>query len=254
MIRGLYSAAAGLGVQQEKLDVVSHNLANVSTAGYKKDTAIMGAFFEFLVEKRDPAQVISEPEKVIGSAGIGAAVVDVVTNLEPGPLQQTGNATDFAIAGDGFFNILLAGGQVVYTRDGSFKVDAGGNLVTSSGDRVLGENGPIVLSRNDFLVRNDGAILSGGNVVDRMVITGFGNKAGLKKAGNNYFSALPGANPVAVEKPAVKQGCLEKANTDLVGEMTGLIEALRLYQLNQRILRAQDELLAKAVTQIGTVK
>ncbi|MCL6639656.1 MAG: flagellar basal-body rod protein FlgF [Firmicutes bacterium] len=253
MLRGIYASASGLNVQQNRLDAVAGNIANVNTVGYKKDAVAAGPFFERLIERDDPAERPAGRLSGVGGMTLGAELEAVRPWLNPGPVVETRRNADLAIAGEGFFSVETGDGRVLYTRDGSFRRDRDGYLVTARGDRVLGQNGPILIQEDGFKVTEDGRVVTAGGVVDKLAVYRF-NAEELQKDGANCFAAPAGARPAAVQDPRILQGYLEMSNVDPVDEMVTMMEAHRLYQFNQRLLRAQDELLGKAVNQLGTVK
>ena len=255
MIRGLYTAASGLTAQQQKLDITSNNLANVATNGFKKDTTANSSFFESLIERQDHTEQSSVKRQVyVGKLDQGTTIEEVLPYLGAGFLQQTQTDSDLAIDGEGFFSIQDPGGSLYYTRDGAFKLDNDGYLATVSGDKVLGENGPLQLVEKGFKVLEDGSVVAAsGTLVDKLLIVNLDRK-NLKRTGQINFVALDGTKPAAVVKPELRQGYLESSNVNTADEMVNLIEVHRLYQVNQRLLRAEDEMLEKAVSQIGVVK
>jgi len=253
MIRGLYSSANGLSVQQQRMDTIANNVANINTNGFKKEKVIAGTFLEHLIERDNQNSKNAGQANILGSMPLGSSVNEVVSVMEQGLLQETQNPMDLAISGNGFFSIQGLDGNNYYTRDGAFKLDQDGFLVTAAGDIVLGENGPLRPGK-DFKVGADGKVFSfEGTFVDSLVIVEFNKDVNLVKTKNNYLTAA-GAQPDMIQTPDLKQGFLEKSNVDLANEMTDLIEVFRFYQANQRLFRTQDEILAKAVTQVGVVK
>lgn len=251
MIRGLYSSANGLSVQQQKMNAIANNVANINTNGFKKDLVVTGTFLEHLVKRDDRNN--ARQANILGAMPFGSSVNDIVSVMEQGLLQETQNPTDIAIIEKGFFSVQDLEGNVYYTRDGAFKLDQEGFLITAKGDNVLGENGPLQPGKG-FKIETDGKVLSSaGKFVDSLAIAQFANNESPAKTKDNYYTAS-GAQPVKVETPRLKQGFLEKSNVDMAKEMTDLIEVFRLYQANQRLFRTQDEILQKAVTQVGAVK
>jgi flagellar basal-body rod protein FlgF len=253
MIRGLYTSANGLSVQQQRMNAIANNVANINTNGFKKDIVTTSTFLEHLVQRDDRNNENEKRANILGAMPLGSFVNDIVFVMEQGLLQETQNPTDISISGEGFFSVQDLDGNVYYTRDGAFKLDQEGFLVTVKGDNVLGENGPLQPGK-DFKVGTDGKVFSSeGKLVDSLVIMQFDNNDNPTKSRDNYYTASD-AQPVMVETPDLRQGFLEKSNVDITKEMTDLIEVFRLYQANQRLFRTQDEILQKAVTQVGVVK
>lgn len=260
MIRGLYSSTAGMDVQQARVESISNNLANAATPGYKKETVRTGSFPELLLVQHGGPDSKKEPvsrPKTIGAINNGALVADVSVNYDQGLIQETGNFSDILIKGPGFFAVSAPSpedpARVCYTRNGAFKVDPEGYLVTSSGYRVLGEAGEIQSGSEEFNISPDGTIESKGNVLDRLRLVEFDDLAGLRKEADGIFVDLQSeARPAAVT--AVSQGYLEKSNVNVVDEMADLIATARTYEVNQKLIQAHDELLAKAANQVGSLR
>ena len=297
MLRGLYTSTAGMDVQQAKVENISNNMANAATPGYKKDELLIQSFpQQLLIEqggpKRKDGLPLPNPAARIGSLGTGALITGSVTDYTPGTLQETGNQTDMAIRGPGFFAVTdPAGGgpygqaagqaqqelpvadpardQVFYTRSGFFKVDREGYLTLNERYRVLGEAGAIKVGSGEFSVSPDGTIEAGGTVVDRLRVVEFDDLNSLSKEGEGLFTAPEGNEGLAVQdqgpgmpqvsgRPAansvVEQGKLETSNVNVVDEMAQLIAVMRAYEANQRMIQNYDEILNKAVNQVGSIR
>lgn len=257
MLRGLYITMNSLDVQQAKLNNISNNLANLATTGYKKNNVVVNQFSETLqlaLEANGPGG----KRQPIGQGNLGNMVTQVHIDYKPGPLTETGNLTDLALEGKGFFVVENDNGDQLYTRDGSFHVDAEGNLLSSEGYRVLGEGGPITLEDPEHLViREDGTIFSGEGEeveeVDKLQIVEFADPALLKKTDGNYFTDPEGSAEPAVSTTVV-QGWLERSNVDPVQEMIDIIPVARIYESSQKLVQVNDELLDKVINQVGRVK
>lgn len=252
MVRGLYTSGWSMLALQKKMDVLTNNLANVSTTGYKKDTVVLEGFPKYLAERLNDNTTRGVP---IGELSFSNDVGEVYTYFNQGTLLKTDNSLDMSIKDDGraFFTITVPGaaGQY-YTRDGSFKLNADGQLVTGDGYYVLGQNGIIQLNGDDFTVTRDGTIIQDGAVVDRLLITQFQDPGTLRKNGENLFTAAE--NSVTEEfSGEVMQNYLEQSNAEAIKEMVDMISLMRNYEANQRVINAIDETLDKAVNQIGKV-
>jgi flagellar basal-body rod protein FlgF len=248
MIRGLYTGASGMLAEAQRTDVISNNLANVNTAGFKKDVTVMKDFASLLISRvNDGAET-----PVIGSMGVGVMVDEVATDYSTGTVKTTGNDFDLAIEGNGFFAVQTPQGKR-YTRNGTFAKNAKGEIVTSDGYQVLGDNGgPIVVSSGKMTVGTDGRVFVNNNVVGKLQLVDFANEKQLTKEGAGLFVAPNGQQ----EQPAtggVRQGALEMANVNVVSEMVNLITNLRAYETNSKVIQSHDELLNKAVTDVGKV-
>ncbi|WP_422447932.1 flagellar basal-body rod protein FlgF [Thermoanaerobacterium sp. DL9XJH110] len=255
MLRGLYTSASGMLANMERTDVISNNIANVGTTGFKKDRVIMRAFPEMALYRLDDPETVPPGKPVdwrpfIGVLGTGVTVDEINTNFSQGPIKTTSNPLDLAIEGEGFFEVLTGEG-VRYTRDGSFTLDRDGFLVTREGYYVLGENGPIALGRSgDITINERGEIFSDGNFVARLVVVAFPQQAPPAKQGDNLY--VSAAQPLPAQARII-QGALEGSNVNSVSEMVDLITAFRAYEANQKAVQAADETLGKAVNDIARI-
>lgn len=249
MFRGLYTAGTAMLTQNKRMDVVANNLANAQTVGFKKDSLISRSFNDILLSEiyDDDAQVFP----VIGPTNTGIHVDRTITSFEAGSLEDTGTPSDFALIGDGFFVIETANGMR-FTRAGNFAFDANGRMLTTEGNIVMGTQGEIRVNPKDFNVDSSGNIYSEGVLVNRFSIVEFNNTDNLKKEGSSLYIA---SNPEDVRPSTtlVKQGALETANVDLTKEYINMIELSRNQESNQRVIRMLDEVLGKAVNEIGAV-
>jgi len=257
MIRGLYTSGWSMLALQKKMDVLSNNLANVSTNGYKRDTVAMEGFPELLAKRlNDHTDGISGGVPV-GDLSFSDDVGNVYTWFKPGSLQQTEQNLDFCLKDDGkaFFSIAVPSENnftAYYTRDGSFELNAAGQLVTRQGFFVLGQKGVIQLDSDQFMLQKDGTIVQDGEVVDTLLIKQFEDPTTLRKNGQNLLSPTDGT----VEEDfsgQVLQSYLEQSNVEVVREMVDMISLMRSYESNQRIITAMDSTLDKAVNEVGRV-
>ncbi|MGI6192280.1 MAG: flagellar basal-body rod protein FlgF [Christensenellales bacterium] len=250
MIRSFYTAGSAMLVQRDRMDVLSSNLTNVETTGYKADTLYHGSFRDMLLERtNDPEKTQS---KVVGPLNTGTHIDRVFTSFTQGSLEQTGRKLDLALDGEGFFAVNTPEGQR-FTRDGSFSVNAEGYLVNSEGHYVQGENGRIQVGGDMFTVDAEGNIANAeGQNIARLRIVSFNNLNGLRKEGHNLFvNESAGAERQADAK--VLQGSLEGSNVDVSAELTRLLNVSRTYQTNQRVFMTVDSSLEKAVNEVGRV-
>jgi flagellar basal-body rod protein FlgF len=245
MIRGLYAGASGMLAEAQRTDVISNNLANVNTAGFKKDITVTKDFASLLISRvNDGAET-----PVIGTLGVGVMVDEVATDYSTGTVKTTGNDFDLAIEGKGFFAVETPQGKR-YTRNGTFARSSKGELVTSDGYRVLGTNGPIIVMDGKMSVSSDGRVMVDNNEVGRLQVVDFADEKQLTKEGASLFVAPDGQQ----EQPAaggVRQGALEMANVNVVGEMVNLISNYRAYEINGKVVQSHDSLLGKAANDIG---
>ncbi len=256
MIRSLWIAKTGLDAQQTQMDVISNNLANVSTSGFKRARAV----FEDLLYQtlRQPGAQSSQQTQLPSGLQIGTGVKPVATEriFTQGNLQQTGNAKDVAIQGSGFFQIQMPDGTTAYTRDGSFQTDSQGQLVTSSGYLVQ----PGITFPADTIsvtIAPDGTVsaLQPGNVAPTQVgtlqLATFINPAGLISMGENLYKetaasgtpnvATPGTNGTGL----LNQGYTETSNVNVVEELVNMIQTQRAYEINSKSIQTSDQMLQR---------
>lgn len=259
MIRGLYTSGWSMMAIQKKMDVVSNNLANVNTNGYKKDTVIFEAFPDVLTKRINDTRSQLNPSGVPGQMQLGSDVGEVFTYFTQGQLNKTNNNFDMAIADsdNAFFSVNVTGAdgttKEYYTRDGSFTVRSDGHLVTKDGFEVLGKNGPIVLKNADFSVSPDGTVVQNGAAIDKLAIKEFTDTTTLRKVGTNLLETTADTRERNFSG-TVQQGYLELSNVNVVREMVDMISVMRSYEANQKVLQAQDSTLEKAVNEIGSLR
>jgi flagellar basal-body rod protein FlgF len=249
MIRGLYTAAAGMLAGLLRHETTVHNLANVRTVGYKADRAVVSDFPSMLLAQVNGNQ--SGP--VVGKTGTGVSLAALVTDFSEGPLTLTDHPFDFAVAGDGFFRLETPEG-VRYTRDGRFHRDVDGRLVTANGYPVLGNDGPIILPQGQLTVTDQGGLFVDNTFVDQFSLAHFDDLQDLVKDGQTTF-AHRGGEPalVAAEDVQIYQGYLEESNVDTAQSTSEMMSVLRAYQLSQRLVQYQDRVNGQSVSDLGSV-
>ncbi|MEO8166049.1 MAG: flagellar basal-body rod protein FlgG [Betaproteobacteria bacterium] len=256
MIRSLWIAKTGLEAQQTQMDVIAHNLANVSTNGYKRQRAV----FEDLLYQtlRQPGAQSSQQSEVPSGLQIGTGVQPIATEriFTQGNLQQTGNSLDVAIQGNGFFQVLLPDGTNAFTRDGAFQLNSQGQLVTSSGYQV---QPPITLPANvvSVTIAKDGIVsvtqagASAATQVGQMQLATFINAGGLQSRGENLYvetaaSGAPSPNaPGANGAGLLNQAYVETSNVNVAEELVNMIQTQRAYEINSKAIQSSDQMLAK---------
>ena len=258
MIRGIFTAASGLGVLQARMDVTSNNLANLSTNGYKQDRVEVAAFPDLMLQERVRVKVGGMGIggwSSVGQTNQGAVVTGVFTDHSTGILSETGKETDLALSGEGYFSFEPRGGEgkVLYSRDGELSINSEGYLVNSRGDRILGDGGPVQVNGQSFTVSPGGVLTTADGTGVQLDMVEFQDKSRLVKEGNGYFSA-PSGEGIAATRPGVTQKYLEKSNVDVTAEMVNMVEIARAYEATQKLVQTQDELLGNAINQVGTVR
>lgn len=261
MVRSLWTAATGMNSQQANIDTVANNLANVNTSGFKKQRAE----FEDLLYQTVKLAGTPATEDTITPVGVqmghGAKLAATQRIFEQGNLQTTGVNTDIAIQGDGFFRVLQYDGTYAYTRDGSFKIDADRQLVTSNGLRVLPE---IIFPENyraeTIAVSRDGRVtVRVGDYNDpievgQLELYRFQNNAGLSAVGSNLFRQTPASGQAIAGRPgfggfgSTEHKFLEMSNVSTVSEMVNMIVAQRAYEFNSKAIQTSDNMLGTAVS------
>jgi flagellar basal-body rod protein FlgG len=256
MIRSLYIAKTGLEAQQTNLDVITNNLANVSTNGFKKSRAV---FEDLLYQNvRQPGAQSSQQTQLPSGLQIGTGVRTVATERihTQGNPQQTGNSKDVMINGSGFFQVLMPDGTTAYTRDGSFQTDSNGQLVTSSG-YVL--QPPITVPSNalSMTVGRDGtvSVTTPGTVAPTQIgsiqVSNFVNPAGLESFGENLYAETGASGTAQAGTPGTNgngvlmQGYVETSNVNVVEEMVNMIQTQRAYEINSKAITTSDQMLQK---------
>lgn len=259
MIRGLYTSGWSMTANSKQMDIVSNNLANVNTNGYKKDTVVFESFPDALISRINDSKSSLNPSGKVGDVQLGNDVGEVFTYYHQGQLIKTDNSLDMAISGSdtAFFTVAVPDNngnlRQSYSRDGAFGLNTERQLVTKEGYLVMGENGPITLETENFNISSDGSILQNGEVIDKLMIKSFTDTKTLRKTGSNLVERTEETQEQEFSG-VIKQGYLEQSNVNAVNEMINMITIMRSYEANQKILQAQDGALEKAVNEVGTVR
>ncbi|MDD5017606.1 MAG: flagellar basal-body rod protein FlgF [Eubacteriales bacterium] len=251
MLRSFYIAGTGMLVQREKMDVLTNNITNIDTTGYKKDSLISSTFEDMLIERVNDPYVISTTT-IVGLQNTGTHVEEIVTQFEQGSLEATGRSCDVALRGDGFFVVSTGDGDR-YTRDGSFSVDENGYLVNSDGYYVMGKSGRIYAGSDDFTIDEQGNIYVDDVLKETLIIVAPADLSGLRKQGNNLYYNYAAGQMLDTADTKVMQGYLESSNVDMAEELVEMMALTRAYELNQRVLKMVDESLEITVNQVGKV-
>ncbi|KAF0240208.1 MAG: hypothetical protein FD180_5019 [Planctomycetota bacterium] len=245
MSNSLYIPAAGMLAEDARADVIANNLANVRTAGFRKDFV---SFRQRLLR--------SGAADVPGRSVPGLALDRTAWDREPGPAFVTGRPLDLALQGEGWFAVRRDG-RTVYTRAGDFRVNADGRLSTSDGrGEVLSTGGsPISLAGIPRVeVNGRGEVVGPEGVIAALAVVAFDDESRLEKIGDALFRDAGGAGPRTATAVEVVPGALEQASVEPVREMTAMIAAMRAYEMNAEALRMQDEMLGKAANEVGRLQ
>ncbi|WP_144300140.1 flagellar basal-body rod protein FlgG [Elioraea rosea] len=255
-MRSLHIASTGMLAQQTNVEVISNNIANLSTTGFKRRRA---EFQDLIYQNmRRVGSTSSDTGTVVPSGvqlGLGVKTAAVYRIAEQGNLSQTENRFDLAIRGPGYFQIELPSGETAYTRDGTFGLSPNGEIVTADGFRVLpgvqipNQARDVTINANgEVLVKLDGqAALQNVGQIQTAI---FANEAGLEAIGDNLFLETPASGQVQAGVPGapgygnIMQGFVETSNVNVVSEITSLITAQRAYEMNSKVITASDEMLS----------
>lgn len=260
-MRSLDIGATGMMAQQLNVDVISNNIANMTTTGYKKQRA---AFQDLMYQNlKRPGASSSDSGTTVPSGlqiGLGVKTGAVYRMNTQGVLQMTGNELDLAMTGRGFFQVELPSGETAYTRDGTFQINENGEIVTVQGYRVLpGMTVPADATALNIDIEGNVEVKIQGQAnstnLGQFELADFINPAGLEAIGNNFFtetnaSGAPVTGTANTEQfGGIEQGALENSNVDVVSEITSLITAQRAYEMNSNVISTSDEML-QTITQL----
>ncbi|MDZ5711264.1 flagellar hook-basal body protein [Jeotgalibacillus haloalkalitolerans] len=276
MFRGFYTVATGMLAQQRKTEMLTNNMSNVNTPGFKADQASMRAFPEMLLSSLGDSRVPTENGMSttrmtpVGGLNTGVYMQEAVPLFTQGDLRETGLSTDLAILqgdlpineetgipGALFFTLEHEDGTDRYTRNGNFALDADGFLTTPAGHYVLDENGARIELENDrFEVTDGGQVIQNGANIARIGIAYSDDPRALVKEGDELYRAPDGtvfdsAYNVADAGFSINQGSLERSNVDSARTMTDLMASYRSFEANQKVLQAYDRSMEKAVNEVG---
>lgn len=243
----IWNAVAGSIFQMRRLDVLSNNIANANTDGFKADDMSFSAYL---------AQ-IRQRQFVGARRGIDSIddQMRTFTSFAPGTLKTTGNPLDLAIAGDGFFTVQTPDGPQ-FTRSGNFRLDDQGTLVSGDGHPVLGEAGPVQLQVDvamDLVFDEYGTVYQDGQEIGRLRVTDVANPETLQKAGGKRFKATPATRSQVMEAPQVQQGVLEGSNVNIVRDITRIVQVGRSFDAYQRVIGLVDNINQRATQQLAQV-
>lgn len=256
MIRSLYTSVSSLISLENRQNVITNNMANANTNGFKSDNLSIKSFDEVYIQNRDNA---SKTPQIIGSLSLGSEIDEVNTYFSQGLLKQTSKPTDFAIEGRGFFVIqkaTLNGTETLYTRDGNFKIGTDGCLMTTSGDKVLGINQEtgnteaIFVGNSNFVIDSNNTINVEGFANYTLLTADFIDYDSLTKVGDNCYK---GENPIMDSNVWINQGYIENSNVSLTNEMVNMMTTMRNFETNQKMVQILDDTLGKAANEIGKV-
>lgn len=249
MFQGFYNLASGLLTQNRNLNVISNNMSNMTTPGFKSDTMTSTTFSQEMMYRN--GNQTRDTQYPIGNVNMIRVPEQTITNYEQGGFRATGNKLDFAINGKGFFRVESEGGYS-YTRNGSFYIDGENCLALEGVGKVQGLGGEIYLETDDVLIDGSGGIYSQeGDLIDNIQLVDFEDYTTLQKAENGTFTT--DAEAIDVEAPNILNETLEGSNVSAVKVMEEMMVAQRSYQSASQMLKIYDQLMTRAVNDIGKV-
>jgi flagellar basal-body rod protein FlgF len=242
-------------------DVVANNVANASSNGFKKSSAVFKQFDEVMVDKlnaQNKKDFYEDDSKSIGKVAIGAGVDRLYIDFSQGSLFETGNPLNVAINGDGFFAMKTSDNKDAYTRNGSFLISSNGFLKDNKGNNIIGdENKPIKIENNqikDLTITQDGTISTGTQRINRIKIVDFSDKNELLPVGNSTFIDSGKAGVKASKNYELRQGMVETSNSNIITEMVNSISGSRAYEAMTSMVKMTDGTLQKNINEVGRVQ
>jgi flagellar basal-body rod protein FlgG len=229
MIKGMYKSASGMIPRVQQQEAIANNIANATTAGFKKDDIFVR---ELSKAERKTAKTNAD--------WLQPMVTKAFTEHTSGSLDRTSNPLDLAIDGDGFFRLQSQDGSVALTRSGTFQVNSAGFLSYPGGYQLMGESGPIQVGAGNATIAQSGEVEVNGTIVGRIVPYTTVDLNKLQKVGETMYIAPSSVEMTAVPQPSVQQGYLESSNVDVISEMVDMIVSYRIYEANAKSLQTQD--------------
>lgn len=258
MLRSLYTGWTGMYTQQKRLDVISNNMANATTVGYKKEFVTSQSFDELLTIKiRDNSE--GWRKRSIGDMSLGAKIGEIHTDFIQGSLRETDNPFDLGIDGNGFFKVNVTDKEgnvsLSYTRAGQFHMTSDGYIVDANGNHLQSETGDlqVPVDAGEIVIDTLGYVSADGTVIDRLALADFEDYDYLKKYQDTYYRPVDGYT----EKEAdgfIRQGYTEQSNVMVVNEMVDLIATTRAYEANQKVIKAADAVMDQAANSVGRIQ
>lgn len=263
MLDGMKYANAGMIQMSMKQDIITNNLANATTAGFRRETGYISSFSDVLDKKMGFIPGKGGKPETNGYMEVGGGLEmeggmrqDSQTGFAQGSLRETGNNFDLALDDDGkgFFTVKV-GNDMRYTRNGAFRLAPDGHLTTSDGAQLMGQKGPINVGKAaNVEITPEGVVKADGREVDKLRVTTFMNFGALKKEGTNNFIDMNGGALTMNKGVCVRQGFIEQGNVNAVQEMVDLMQVSRAFEANQKMLQTQDQILRKAANEVGKVR
>ncbi|MCS6955833.1 MAG: flagellar hook-basal body protein [Candidatus Calescibacterium sp.] len=253
LYEGMQRAVESMSYLVKVQEIMTNNLANASTTGYRQDVTVVGNFGDLLQKNMKSIELtgMDNSAEVVVNDNPTLAIKQK-TSFAKGNLARTDIEFDFALDGNGFFVVSTPNG-VRYTRNGSFTVDSEGVLKTKDGAVVLGQKGPIKIQGAKFEVKEDGSVFVNNQVVDKLMVVDFQDYGALVKEGATYFKLSRDVQPVE-PNTRVLQGFLETSNVNPIKEMVNMVNVLRSFEMSQKVLQSQDEQMKKHIEQVSRMR
>ena len=253
MSYGLYAAVSGSMVQEKRMEILSNNLANVNTSGFKEDRPIFREFYNKVQNTIMLTDTDSQGSSMLAQKmNMGYLTFSgVKTDFSAGDMKYTGNPLDVAINGPGFFVVDTPRGEL-YTRMGNFSLNDKGELVTHEGYTLKGKGKSIKIEGTEITIDRKGAVTVDKVEVDTLKLVDFEDYTALRKVGDNLFEDS-GGNVRKAEECEIKHRTLELSNINIVKEMVKMIDVLRLYESYQKVIQSLDETTSRATREVGAV-
>lgn len=246
MIQGIYQGAAAMNALERWQSAIASNLASGSVAGYKKDET------SFSSQLSGKTQLTDDPI----SGGVSRVVPQATVRVSdsPGALRQTDKPLDLAIQGGGYFQVQAPNGDKGFTRNGEFHIDAKGTLITTQGEKVLGEKGPITVdpSLGPVTVTRTGDVTQGETPIGKLALFDLSKSGELRRSGAGLLNPADGSTPNKMQKPEVIQGYVEESNVVPLQEMVNLISVSRAYEVSQKLITTIDQTSRAAIDTLGS--
>lgn len=252
MLRGMYTSVSAMINLQSSQTVITNNIANVNTTGYKYETLVSKTFDDVLISNNDKYINGKGTKQELGILNLGVKIDEVKTNYSQGTLVETNNETDFALNGSGFFTVRDNSGNIYYTRDGVFNINNEGYLVNGSGYEVLNTNNqPIYIGNSKITVDSNNNVILDSGASHKFNIVDFDDYNSLNKVGQNLYS---GDGAITTNNYELKNGYKETSNVDIIDATSALMSNLRAFEANQKVVQVMDSTLSKIASEIGTVR
>jgi len=255
MYKGFYDLTSSMLTQERRLNIISNNMSNTATPGFKKDLLMTTTFEEKLVTRTGSVDKSNSTTFTAETSMIQVAD-EKVTDYEQGGFDDTGRPLDAAIVGPGFFEIQTSAGDRVYTRNGSFTLDEEGYMFLQHIGRVMGNDGqPVMLGTDKISISDQGSVMNRetGEVLGQLGVVDFTDYTLLEKTGEGMFTDTGGAGAEQIEQPRIKGGTLERSNVIAMDEMVAMMTSQRALQSSSAVLKMYDMLMQKAANDIGRI-